>query len=892
MRHLILHLFTIASVTALLVSCKEKHIEEEPVTQVTIYPSSFTMVEGESRKVEVVILPQNASYGSVKWVSSNNRIVSVTDGTVSALAPGSAEITAIAGGIPGKSVVTVEAKQIPVEAVHLSQESMELTEGDASQLTATVLPENASNKNVRWESTNTDVATVNNGKVTAVKAGSAAIKVITEDGSKTAECSVTVNAKVYPVTSVSLDKTSLTLTEGETAQLTATVLPENASNKNVSWTSSNSDVATVSQDGQVTAVSAGTATIRVVTTDGGKVAECAVIVNHLYVPVTGVSIEPSSAAVAVGKTIQLAATVSPSNADEKDVTWESSDESIAKVNNEGVVYGIAVGKVEVKAKVGTYSATSSIEVAIPLEKVILEKTDFELFVGDAINVKYTNVPENANVFYYTITSSNPRVADYSWFYNINAKSVGEAIMTWTATTPFGKDITADCHVVVRQPVSSISLNLESLSLLEGESATLAATILPEDAYNKKVIWISDNPNVASVDSNGKITGVSAGSTTIWATTEQGSKKASCSVTVESKIYPVADVSLDKSSITLTEGGTAQLTATVLPENASNKNVRWESTNTGVATVNNGKVTAVKAGSAAIKVITEDGSKTAECSVTVNAKVYPVTSVSLDKTSLTLTEGDVAQLTASVLPENASNKIVRWESTNTGVATVNNGKVTAIKAGSATIRVITEDGGKTAECAVTVQAKVVYVESLTMIPEYLTMHVGDKVQLQAVITPENATNKKVDWLCYEPEWATVDENGLVTALLAGGTTVRATALGTNGSWIYAECHITIIEKVYPVTSVSLDKTSLTLTEGDVAQLTATVLPENASNKNIRWESTNTGVATVNNGKVTAVKKGSAKIRVITEDGNKTAECDVTVKLKTVNGGFEGIGEEEW
>ena len=704
MRTLVLHFCTIIGIIAMLAACGEKKNEQESVTQVAIYPSSFTMVEGESRKVEVVILPQNASYGSVKWVSSDNRIVSVTDGTVSALAPGSAEITAIAGGISGKSVVTVEAKQIPVEAVHLSQESMELTEGDISQLTATVLPENASNKNVRWESTNTGVATVNNGKVTAVKAGSAAIKVITEDGSKTAECSVTVNAKAYPVTSVSLDKTSLTLTEGdasqltatvlpenasnknvrwestntgvatvnngkvtavkagsaaikvitedgsktaecsitvnvkaypvtsvsldktsltltegETAQLTATVLPENASNKNVSWTSSNSDVATVSQDGQVTAVSAGTATIRVVTTDGGKVAECAVIVNHLYVPVTGVSIEPSSAAVAVGKTIQLAATVSPSNADEKDVTWESSDESIAKVNNEGVVSGIAAGKVEVKAKVGTYSATSSIEVAIPLEMVILEKTDFELFVGDAINVKWTTVPENANVFYYTITSSNPRVADYSWFYNINAKSVGEAIMTWTATTPFGKDITADCHVVVRQPVSSISLNLESLSLLEGESTTLAATILPEDAYNKNVCWTSDNPNVAAVDSKGKITGVTAGSTTILATTEQGSKKASCSVTVESKIYPVADVSLDKSSITLTEGGTAQLTATVLPENATNKNVRWESTNTSVATVSNGKVTAVKKGSAKIRVITEDGNKTAECDVTVKLK---------------------------------------------------------------------------------------------------------------------------------------------------------------------------------------------------------------------------------------------------------------------------------
>ena len=703
MKHLILHLFTIASVTALLVSCKEKHIEEEPVTRVTIYPSSFTMVEGERRKVEVVILPQNASYGSVKWVSSNNRIVSVTDGTVSALAPGSAEITAIAGGIPGKSVVTVEAKQIPVEAVHLSQESMELTEGDASQLTATVLPENASNKNIRWESTNTGVATVNNGKVTAVKAGSAAIKVITEDGSKTAEClltvnakvypvtsvsldktsltltegdvaqltatvlpenasnknirwestntgvatvsngkvtavkagsaaikvitedgsktaecSVTINAKVYPVTSVSLDKTSLTLTEGETAQLTATVLPENASNKNVCWTSSNSDVATVSQSGQIRAVSAGSAVVKVTTADGGKVAECAIIVNHLYVPVTGVSIEPSSAAVAVGKTIQLAAKVSPSNADEKGVSWKSSDESIATVSNDGVVSGIAVGNVTITATCGEFTSSSSIEVAIPLERIVLEKTEYELYVGDAIYVQKIFIPENTTYKYVHISTSNPSVAKNIWFYDFHTIGPGEAIITFTVNTPFG-DVTADCHVIVRQPVSSVSLSCESVTLIEGESVTISAIVSPEDAYNKKVHWISDNPNVAAVDSKGKITGVTAGSTTIWATTEQGSKKASCSVTVESKKYPVADVSLDKSSITLTEGGIAQLTATVLPENASNKNVRWESTNTGVATVSNGKVTAVKKGSAKIRVITEDGNKTAECDVTVKPK---------------------------------------------------------------------------------------------------------------------------------------------------------------------------------------------------------------------------------------------------------------------------------
>ena len=116
------------------------------------------------------------------------------------------------------------------------------------------------------------------------------------------------------------------------------------------------------------------------------------------------------------------------------------------------------------------------------------------------------------------------------------------------------------------------------------------------------------------------------------------------------------------------------------------------------------VTALKAGTATITVTAEDGGKTATCQVTVNAKVYNVESVSLDKTNITLTEGDSETLTATVSPSNATNKNVIWKSSNTSVATVNNGKVTAIKAGTATITVTTDDGGKTATCQVTVEAK--------------------------------------------------------------------------------------------------------------------------------------------------------------------------------------------
>ena len=167
---------------------------------------------------------------------------------------------------------------IGVEGVYLNTTSVELTEGDQTTLTATVNPSNATNKNVTWTSSDASVATVSNGKVTAVKAGTATITVKTEDGGKTATCAVTVNAKVYPVTGVTLDKTTATMTEGDELTLTATVNPSNATNKNVTWTTSDSKVATVS-NGKVTAVKAGTAIITVKTVDGGKTATCTVTVT-------------------------------------------------------------------------------------------------------------------------------------------------------------------------------------------------------------------------------------------------------------------------------------------------------------------------------------------------------------------------------------------------------------------------------------------------------------------------------------------------------------------------------------------------------------------------------------------------------------------------------------
>jgi len=167
---------------------------------------------------------------------------------------------------------------------------------------------------------------------------------------------------------------------------------------------------------------------------------------------------------------------------------------------------------------------------------------------------------------------------------------------------------------------------------------------------------------------------------------------------------VTGVTLNTNSLYLTVGGSATLVATVIPINAANKNVAWNSNNTGVATVNNGTVTAFGTGSATITVTTLDGGRTATCTVNVSSgggDYTSVTGVTLNQTSLNLTVGITATLTATVAPSNATNKNVAWNSDNTNVATVNNGTVTAVGTGSATITVTTLDGGRTATCTVTV-----------------------------------------------------------------------------------------------------------------------------------------------------------------------------------------------
>ena len=276
---------------------------------------------------------------------------------------------------------------------------------------------------------------------------------------------------------------------------------------------------------------------------------------------------------------------------------------------------------------------------------------------------------------------------------------------------FGKEVTKDMELEAKWAeigkVSGVKLDKTSLELNLGDESKLVATVMPNGAKNKSVTWESSDSKVVSVDANGNIKALKAGKATITVTTKEGNYTAEATITVKKKIVDVTGVELNKKSLNLTIGDKAKLTATIKPSNATNKELAWTSSNTSVATVDaSGNIKALKEGTATITVTTKDGNYKATCTVKVTKPVViNVTGVTLNKTSLTLVEGNKSTLTATVKPSNATNKGVTWASSNTSVVTVDSkGNIKAVKPGTATITVTTKDGNYKATCTITVTEK--------------------------------------------------------------------------------------------------------------------------------------------------------------------------------------------
>ncbi|MBQ7116743.1 MAG: Ig-like domain-containing protein [Clostridia bacterium] len=601
----------------LSVSCKVS-VRVKP-TAIKINGNEPTIYTTKTTKLSVTFTPSDTDYKTVKWTTSNSKVATVSSkGVVTATGKGTATVTAtstVDSKVKATFKITVK-KKVQVQAVYLNYDERSRYIGQSFTLVPSVNPSKATFPEVTWKSSDKKIAKVDkNGKVTALKKGTVVITCTSVDNPKvSAACIVNVKVKT---TGVKLPSKKLTIYTTQTKTLKAQVSPSNASSKSVSWSSSDKSVATVSKSGKITAKKPGTAIITVKTKSGGYKATCKVTVKK-YVKLKSFKLNKTSVSIKDGKTYTLKPVFTPSKASVKDLTWKSSNKSVATVSSKGVIKGVNPGKCTITCKSKETGKTVKCTVTVKrvsVKKVLFAEKTYMVKDNGTLQLKAHISPTNATNQKLKWKSSKPEYAKVSSKGKVTGLKAGKTV-TITATSVDGKKV-ATCKVkVVKVPVKSIKLNKTTASVYTGGSVTLTPKFSPSKPTNTKVTWTSSDTKLATVSADGVVKALRKGTVTITCTTDDGAKKASCTVVIEQGIR-VTGVTLSRSEVEANVGTVFNLTATVEPYNASNKKLIWTSTNTSVATVSsNGKVTTLKEGLTYIQVRTDDGRKVDSCRINV------------------------------------------------------------------------------------------------------------------------------------------------------------------------------------------------------------------------------------------------------------------------------------
>ncbi len=333
--------------------------------------------------------------------------------------------------------------------ITLNPISVELNKGESVEITASVGKyDDMTIESDEWSSSNTDVATVNGGKVTAISSGVAEINYTVTDGygvTYTESCTVIV--KPIFAESIALDRTELVLTIGATDKLTATILPEYVTDKTVTWASSDDTIVKVDEEGNIQALALGEAVITA--TCGEKSATCKVTVNPILAE--SIALDRTELVLTIGATDKLTATVLPDDVTDKTVTWTSSDDTIVKVDEEGKIQALALGEATITAACGEQSATCKVTVnPILAESIALDRTELVLTIGATDKLTATVLPEDVTDKIVTWASSDESIATVDEDGNVTAIAEGEAVITATCG-----EVSASCNVTVEGIVTGI-----------------------------------------------------------------------------------------------------------------------------------------------------------------------------------------------------------------------------------------------------------------------------------------------------------------------------------------------------------------------------------------------------------------------------------------------------
>ncbi len=533
--------------------------------------TKITLFEGESTQTT---LRREGTYdgdGEITYASGKTNVATVAqDGTITAVGKGQTEVTASLmrnGRRAGQAKVSVTVqravKKVTLNTTKLSvydpddptvtalmkkketdEEGEEEEEthqvlvipaGTSVTLTASCTPEDASNKKTTFTSTDAGVAKITGTSMRAVQRGECDLivsSVLNPEVTETLHVLV-----IQPIKSIKIDAGSRKVAAGSVLQLTAACSPDNASIPKVKWESKNQAIAKVDENGLVTGLKKGTVTITATAADGSRVA--ASVSLNVTQPVSSVSIAQTEIPVVVGRSVTVRATVQPSNASDRSVSWSTSDERIATVSGSGQVTGRKAGEcMLICASKSNPEVTTSVKVVVSQLVTKIENTnqkaELTLKTGESLQTRWNVLPDDATNKGLTFKSNAPKVVTVDAATGM-VRAVGRGTATIVATAMDSGRKQGSVKITVIQPVTGVSMQRNLYYIQRGLSGTVRAVIAPKNANNQKVYWSSADERIATIRSNGTSTGsvygVYYGYTTITACTEDGGFTATATVRV-------------------------------------------------------------------------------------------------------------------------------------------------------------------------------------------------------------------------------------------------------------------------------------------------------------------------------------------------------------------------
>lgn len=777
---------------------------------------TYAIETGGTANLKVSVTPAKAKK-SISFKSSKTDVVKVSKkGKINAVGEGTSKITITVVGKNKKKKSTyvkvkVNAKpqpatsapqpatQAPVtqtpatqEPVIVEAESVTATigmpaieVGGSTAIMATVLPTDAVDKTTSFKTSDAEVATVSDlGVVKGVSVGTAVITVSTVNG-KTTTVAVTVTP--VEVKSVTVTAEEDTLKIGQKLELTAVVQPSNATDKTLTYTSSDVNVAKVNQSGVVTAVSVGTVDITVKAANGKQG-----VISIEVVPIEAESVKAKSeeASIQVGKTVKLEFTVLPEDTTDSSLTFSSSDDKIATVSETGEVTAVAVGTTEITAKTKNDKKTVvKITVTAAEPDSVTADGKMELKTGETKTLEATVLPEEAEDKSLTYASDNSEIVTVSEAGVVTAVAAGTAKIT--VTTKNGK--TAIVEVTVSEiEADSVSVKAAEVTVGIGRTVQIEAGIQPENTANQTLQYVTGNDETAVVNEKGVVTGKAAGETEITVRSVNG-KTAVVKVTV----VPVEaeSVAFAEEKLNVVLNRTASVSAAITPEDVTDKSVIYASENEEVATVDQeGTVKGISLGTVNITATTANGKSAA-----VEVTVVPVEaeSVTAEVELADINAGAVTVIKPTVLPEDTADKSVAYTSSDDKIAVVNDqGVVTGIGQGQATITVTTKNGKTT---TVDINVTNIAVTGVELNAEKAELFVNETTKLTATLVPENATLKTITWETSNATVADVAQDGTVTAKGEGTAEIKAIA----ASGVFKVCVVNVSKQIAQSDGISIE-----------------------------------------------------------------------------------------